>query len=215
MFKTRSNLFFAAAIIVPAILFIQFGCKHDPEVFSDVCFESEILPIFQNNCAVSGCHNQETALEDLVLDSYDNIMAQGITAGDAKNSRIYKAISRNVGIMPPGRKLSGNQIALIYSWIQGGAQNTTGCGCDTLNVKYSTTIAPIFSNHCLLCHGTDSIRNFSNYLALNSYLDSNSQKMINNINNVSGFSMMPPTGKLDACTINKITKWIHNGHLND
>lgn len=215
MFKNRCNLFFTTAIVFAAIVFTQYGCKHDPEGFSDVCFESEVLPIFQNNCAVSGCHNQETALGDLVLDSYDHIMAQGITAGDAKNSRIYKAISRNIGIMPPGRRLSGNQIALIYSWIQGGSQNTSGCGCDTLNVKYITIIAPIFSNHCLSCHVADSIGNFSNYASLKSYLDSNSVKLLNDINYASGASAMPPTGQMDACTIKKITKWIHNSYPND
>jgi mono/diheme cytochrome c family protein len=216
--KNRFFLFFVTAIILSGMMFTQYGCRHDPEVFTDVCFESEILPIFQNNCAVSGCHNQETAKEDLVLDSYDNIIAGGITAGNAKKSLIYKAITRGVEIMPPGRKLSGQQIALIYSWIQGGALNSTGCSivdCDTVNVTYNAVISPIIAANCLSCHGADTVFNFSNYASLSLYLDTNSQKLINNISYTSGYQSMPPSGQLNACVVKKIKVWITAGYLNN
>jgi mono/diheme cytochrome c family protein len=213
--KNRNYFIIATVIVVSTISFLQYGCKHDPEVFSDVCFESEILPVFQNNCTKAGCHNPEDRQSDIVLNTYENIMAAGITAGNAKKSKVYKALSGGVEPMPPKRRLTGNQIALIYSWIQGGAQNTTGCGCDTSAVTYSSTIAPIFSNYCALCHGTDSIANFSNYASLNSYLDTNTQKMINDINFATGASPMPPAAMLGGCDIKKITKWIHDGHLNN
>jgi hypothetical protein len=213
--QKRNYYFYTAIFIATAFLLIQYGCKHDPPAFTDICFESEVMPIFQNNCTASGCHNASDATSDVVLETYDQIIAAGVTAGNAKKSLIYKVLTRGVEAMPPKRKLTGNQIALIYSWIEGGAENTTGCGCDTFDVKYSETIAPILSAHCLSCHGTDSIRNFSNYAVLNSFLDSNSQKLINKINYAAGVTGMPPTGKLDACTIKKITIWINAGHLND
>jgi mono/diheme cytochrome c family protein len=150
-----------------------------------------------------------------VLDSYDHIMAAGVNAGNAKKSLIYKVLTRGVEAMPPKQKLTGNQIALIYSWIEGGAENTTGCGCDTFNVKYSTTIAPVFTTYCISCHGADSTLNFSSYPALSVYLDTSAQKLLDDINYVSGSHPMPPGTKLDSCTIKKITNWIHSGYPNN
>ena len=41
-----------------SILLLLHGCKHDP-VYTNVCFQSQVLPIFANNCTVSGCHNSK------------------------------------------------------------------------------------------------------------------------------------------------------------
>jgi hypothetical protein len=225
MSKTPNYLIFTGLFILLNILFLLSSCKHDPEVFSDICFESEILPIFQNNCTKSGCHNPDDATSDVVLNNYENIMAAGVTAGNAKKSLIYKALTRGVEPMPPDGKLTGNQIALIYSWIQGGAQNTIGCGvidsiplatCDTTNIKYSTVIAPIFNACCnsLSCHGGTEAINFTTYGGLSSFLNGDAQALLDNINYV-GEQNMPPSTKLDSCTIKKITIWIQAGYPNN
>ncbi len=220
MKRNRNVLFLGSIAILMAVTFIHFGCKHDPVVFSSVCFESEVLPIFQSNCAM--CHGSSNPKGELRLDSYDNIMAAGIKAYNAKGSKIYKAIFS--GNMPPISKprLTGKQIALIYSWIQLGAVNTTGCGivdstsgCDTTNVKYSTVIGPMITSLCLGCHGAGADADFSTWSLLNDYLTSNQQTFLDNINYAGGSNPMPPSGKLDSCSIKKLTIWIKAGHLNN
>ena len=43
-----------------------------------VCFESEVLPIFQTNCATSGCHDAASNQKGYILDSYDNLFKKEV-----------------------------------------------------------------------------------------------------------------------------------------
>ena len=54
------------------------GCTWD-KVEPDVCFESEVLPIFVTYCSTPGCHNSIDREEDYDLTSYAGIM-QGAPA---------------------------------------------------------------------------------------------------------------------------------------
>ena len=216
MKRNRTVLFLGSIAMLVAVTFIHFGCKHDPVVFSNVCFESDVLPIFQSNCSM--CHGQDKAEGDIRLDSYDNIM-KDIKAGNAKGSKIYKAISS--GSMPPSSKpkLTGKQIAVIYSWIQNGAENCSSC--DTVNVSYSSTIKGILDNKCnsLDCHGAGEGTDLSTYQLLHDYLASDNVTILTKIfqSDTNNFSAMPPkpAAKLDDCSLNQIRSWIHAGYPNN
>lgn len=223
MAENRIYIFFSATFLVLAIILMHFGCKHDP-VYPEVCFESDVLPIFQNNCTMAGCHNQVDAEEDVILTNYENIMNAGIEAGYTGRSEVYKVLLGGENPMPPDGKLSDNQILIIRSWIENGAENTTGCGisdsntagpCDTINVKYSTFIKPLFDVACVSCHSPDSGTDLSTYGALSGFLSGDAQKLLDNINYVGGSDPMPPTGKLDECTLKKIKIWIQAGYPNN
>src|SRR5574338_1681777 len=54
-----------------------------------ICFESQILPLFQSNCAKSGCHDALSAKEGFILDNYANIVRKGIQPGNASESKIF------------------------------------------------------------------------------------------------------------------------------
>src|SRR5690349_8075119 len=41
-----------------------------------LCFERDILPIFQSNCAKSGCHDAASAQDGYVFTSYQTITAK-------------------------------------------------------------------------------------------------------------------------------------------
>src|SRR5437870_8144944 len=86
-------------IIAPVIISVSFfACKHElpqpvilnppgtPPAGSHIttiscggdssyklCFQSEVLPIFQKNCATSGCHDASSHKGGYVLDTYDNL----------------------------------------------------------------------------------------------------------------------------------------------
>ena len=106
------------------------ACTHSTENLDQaqqICFDSQVLPIIQTNCAISGCHSSEKGGERLVLDSYDNI-AKEVSANSLSNSNLYQAITGTWGeLMPPSPRepLTQEQREIIAVWIQQGAKHTT------------------------------------------------------------------------------------------
>jgi hypothetical protein len=188
-------------------------------------FDSTILPIFQQNCATSGCHDANTAEKDYVLDSYANIVRKGIDAGDADGSKIYRFITETdpQKIMPPPPKapLSATQIALIKQWIDAGATQTwttgTSTGCNLTNITYSGNIKPIINANCISCHSGSNPSgglDYTTHAGLSAVATSG--QLVGAINHAAGFSPMPRgAAKLDACTIQQITKWVNDGAPNN
>jgi hypothetical protein len=106
---------------------------------ASVDFKTQIQPIFDRNCALSGCHAADTASGGMILDagkSYSNIVnvtstevapEKRVQPGDSAHSYLYEKISRvqpaSGGQMPLGSNpLPDNQIALIKTWIDQGAK---------------------------------------------------------------------------------------------
>ena len=98
-------------------------------LFSQVNYESQIQPIFNNNCVF--CH-QNGGSATLNLATYSGVMSGGwsgpaIIAGDYQNSLLYQRIIHTTGTdgsMPPNDPLSQAQIDLIAQWIEEGAGNS-------------------------------------------------------------------------------------------
>ena len=98
-------------------------------LFSQVNYESQIQPIFNNNCVF--CH-QNGGSATLNLATYSGVMSGGwsgpaIIAGDYQNSLLYQRIIQPTGTdgsMPPNDPLSQAQIDLIAQWIEEGARNS-------------------------------------------------------------------------------------------
>ena len=103
-----------------------------------VDYESEIQPIFNNNCG--NCHLGNSS-GGLNLSNYQNLMSGSddgdvIVPGDHANSELYDRITRDnsaAGDMPPGNnELSQEEIDLIALWIDEGAlpeENNDIIGC--------------------------------------------------------------------------------------
>lgn len=135
-------------LVISAILLLSISivgsCINElPDVsgMRKVCFDTEILPIFQSNCSLSGCH---TAGSELPLNSYNSIM-QAIEPGNPDNSQAYRAIIAKWGeVMPPERPISQEARTLIRIWIQQGAENIV---CDTLNLKSTEESDEIISGY--------------------------------------------------------------------
>lgn len=85
--------------------------------------------------------------------------------------------------------------------------------CDTVNVTYSSSVAPVMANHCNDCHGgtaptagirTDTYNGLSVIAA--------SGRLWGAINHEQGFSFMPKDApKLSECDLAKIRKWLDDG----
>lgn len=91
-------------------------------------------------------------------------------------------------------------------------------GCDTVNVTYSQSVAPIIQNKCFQCHSiatevsSGSGVHFEGYIAISNYLTSSEASFLGSIRHESGFSPMPKNNpKLTPCEIKKIELWIADG----
>ncbi len=202
------------------------ACVHDPYVLpvaqqtgdTGICFQKDILPIFQSNCAKSGCHDASSHEEGYTLDSYANIVKKGIVPGNPAASKIYHSITIATGedFMPQGAPpLSAASIELIRRWISGGAIDSGACDgspCDTNNYTYSGAIEPIMQSYCVGCHYSASVPggSLADYLhVMNSAVNGN---LIGDIKHLSGFNPMPQGGnKLSDCEIRQIEKWVEAG----
>ena len=135
MNRGRSFLY-AGGVIVLA--FFLSTCKDDitgeggsP---SDILFPADsvsygrhVQPLFNQTCALSGCHDAGPNQSQLVLTDYGGLMrlAGVVVPGDPDNSTLVLRIEGRVGArMPLNRNpLNANQITGIRKWISEGAIN--------------------------------------------------------------------------------------------
>ncbi|MFC2125150.1 hypothetical protein ACFLU5_10085 [Bacteroidota bacterium] len=109
-------------LIYLLFLFVIQSCYYDNEEelypdlpscdTTDVNFSMVIQPIFNTNCATSGCHIPGTGRTD--LSTYSGIKA--IVDDGRLEDRVI--IQRD---MPPSGPLSSCEIKLIEAWIENGA----------------------------------------------------------------------------------------------
>ena len=195
------------------------SCQHeqmgDPN--AAICFERDILPIFNSKCAMSGCHDAGTAAEGYDLSTYSKIVGDGIVKGKPGKSEIYEEIED--GEMPPKgyTKLSDAEKQLLYDWIADGAKNGINCAvkCDSTISGFASAIQPIMTKYCVGCH---SYPNASAQVELSGYIgvkNAINQGLLKSIDH-SGYYPMPKGGaKLSDCEINQVRNWIQRGAPND
>lgn len=209
------------------------ACKHKPEPFDEdpntqvrechpdtVYFTRDVLPILVSSCAMSGCHDQNTAMDGVRLTDYQSVMQTAdVSPGNPSGSDLYEVITEDDLDKrmppPPSNPLSTDKIQLIYKWIMQGALNLE-CGdadCNLDNVTYSQTIVPIIGTYCLNCHTQSSSSggvNLETYAGVAQV--GNNGRLYGAVSHASGFSAMPPSGgKIPDCKIQQINKWINDG----
>jgi hypothetical protein len=129
-----------AGILLVLSVFLAGGCKDENNpldgdspsniVFpsSNVSFGQQVQPLFNQACALSGCHDDGAHQSSLSLTSYDKLMYGGtfvVIRGQPEQSMLVMRIEGSVGArMPsPQRPLNQNQITGIRAWIGEGAKN--------------------------------------------------------------------------------------------
>ncbi len=188
-------------------------------------FENDVLPLLLGNCATTGCHNQTSHQEGVILTDYTSVMnTGGVKPGNPNGSKLYKVLfggdMRDDDIMPPppAPPFTTEQKNIIKNWIlQGALNNRCDEDCDTTNVTFSGSVWPIISTRCTGCHtgsgagGGVHLANYSDVVAA-----ANNGSLMGSIRHEAGYSPMPKnSGKLPDCKINTIQIWINNGMPND
>jgi hypothetical protein len=136
------SIFIRAGICLALLVFAQCGDTTNnpatpPTTNTDVSLTHDIQPIFNTNCAVSGCHNVAAAAQlnlsagkshsSLVeVNANQDATQKRVQTGDATNSYLVVKIEGRQKIgskMPHGSTLSATQIQAIKNWIDQGAKN--------------------------------------------------------------------------------------------
>lgn len=233
----RTYLLFVTLVITTIILWVS-SCRHDSLIlstFPNICFEKEVLPIFKNNCAISGCHDGSGDTY-LVLNDYVSI-SHSVVPGNPEASASYKSIIKSFGEnkMPPAGPLSLQSRTIIRLWIVQGANLTTcpdSVPPGTVPPAYvnpyacfSRDILPVLVSSCAMtgCHDATTHAEgyvFSSYSTTMKAVRAgsiSSSKLYQVITTTSGESRMPPLPKarLTQVQIDSVASWIKRGALDE
>lgn len=122
--KTYFKLFLSGGLIALAVSSCYNDNKEDiyqnnPDGnncdTSAVSYSDDISLIFQNSCALSGCHAGTAPASNLDLTDYSQ--------AKNKSTQIVNRINGEGSIMPPGGSLSDCNIEKIETWVADGAPN--------------------------------------------------------------------------------------------
>ena len=110
---------------------LSIGCRKDLErqrsvnLDAIISFSKNIQPVFNDNCAKSGCHVEWGQAPNLAPGvAYDQLLELGyVDPANPEGSLLYQKVSATVKQMPPTGNLSSIQINSIYAWIKQGAKN--------------------------------------------------------------------------------------------
>src|SRR5437764_6336755 len=126
--QTQATLFLLAGLL-PALV-VSRGTAQAPAASAAegvAFFEKQIQPILAENCFKCHSHAAKKSKGGLVLDSQGGFLKGGdsgpaVVPGEPDKSRLIQAIRQTDELkMPPGKKLSDAQIALLVRWVKMGA----------------------------------------------------------------------------------------------
>ncbi len=222
--------------IIPVIIGINLlSCKHEtvfPDNFPEICFEREVLPIFRNSCAITGCHDG-SGEDDYILTDYLGI-SHSVASGKPYESEVYKAITAKSGDdrMPPDKPLSIENRTIIRLWIEQGARltscpDTTSKPADYVNPRacFSRDILPVLVSSCAMTGCHDAVTHEEDYIfagystTLQAVRPGNPEesKLYEVITAPEGEDRMPPAplSRLTSAQIDSIAAWINYGALDE
>jgi hypothetical protein len=120
-----------AALPMLLAMALLAACRNDPvgvDAQPKICFSTQVLPVYQTNCAKSGCHGGSEGRSEggMNLSTAAGIL-KNVTPGKPFDSRIYTALTNTwEGVMPPppNQPLTLEQRTAVYLWILQGADTT-------------------------------------------------------------------------------------------
>ena len=235
-FKQLGYFSILVAILILPLFFLVNSCRHEgipADQMEQICFTEQVLPIFQNSCATSGCHDSRGEAGYTFTD-YTSIM-KAITPGNSAGSKAYQAITSTFQLMPPNNALSVSDRTIIRLWIDQGAKEIT-CGIPgtsgnntksgTLWACYNRDIQPILMSSCAVSACHDAITHkegydFSSYTKTLKAIKAGNptgSDLYHSITATPGTEhFMPPKpySALSKAAIDSIYSWIKRGGLSE
>ena len=186
----------------------------DPDT---VYFQNSILPLVVSSCATTGCHDQDSHKDGVILTDYASIIKTGeIKPGDPNDSEFFETLTDDDDDLmppPPFDPLNSEQIQLIRTWIEQGAENNSCIdGCDTTTVTFAGQIWPMMESYCTGCHSASApgggivIADITDMVSL-----AENGSLMGSIRWEAGYAKMPTNQQLSECSIKVLQKWIDDG----
>ena len=129
---TKKRIISATTIVSLAVIFLG-GCYNgttldltqDVEITGPVGFKADVIPIFEESCSISGCHNPGGVKPDLSSDKAYNSLINGgyVDVSSPETSLVYEFVSGKRTPVMPVSGVDPTIAATILAWIQQGAQN--------------------------------------------------------------------------------------------
>ncbi len=176
-----------------------------------VTYLADVEPIMRQLCVA--CHNDNLHEDGVNLDGYNRVK-QAID--DVLESMMEDEDDDD--IMPPSGRVDNAIIQTLLAWRTDGflmgeetPPDDTDSGTNDVNYTYMADILPVFEDYCIMCHGANS--------PAGGFDMSTYQKTIDQIDPILArmelqtgqAGVMPPSGQLDAATLQKIRAWIALG----
>ena len=204
---------------------------------ANVCYETEIGPIFLRSCGTTGCHDTGHGEGGYSFTDYTSVM-KAVTPFNAQKSTAYKAITGKgfVQLMPPAGALPEADRIAIRVWIDQGAANTScttpGSGAiipkvASEKVCFQRDLLPVLVSSCGITGCHDAVTRKEGYVVASYATVRNnlvvagspqSSKLYSVITaSPSSEHFMPPKPytALSTAVRDSIFNWIKNGALND
>lgn len=120
-------------VLVSSLSLLCFSCYYDelierpidipdiPDIPENVSYANEVQPIFTDYCI--SCHAGSLSPDLRPGKSYDALVPDYVIAGDPLGSTLFQSLPGIGHPMNVGFELSDEDIAIIYAWIDQGAEN--------------------------------------------------------------------------------------------
>lgn len=128
---THNNKIYGFLFILSLMLLL--GCYKDRTVIipagevitRPVSFSGDLIPIFDQSCSISGCHNTGGQSPDLTASNAYNSLTIGglINTGDPESSELYLWMTGKEATPMPVSGINKEYNALVLAWIQQGGTN--------------------------------------------------------------------------------------------
>jgi hypothetical protein len=186
----------------------------DPDT---VYFTNDILPLVVSSCGTTGCHDEDSHKDGVILTDYTSIIRTGkVKPGDPNDSEFLESLTDDGDDLmppPPYDPWSSDQVEMVRKWIVQGAQNNScSDGCDTTNVSFSGQIWPMMETYCTGCHSVSApgggivIAGYEDMVAL-----AGNGSLMGSIRYEEGYAPMPTNQMLSECNISLLQLWLDEG----
>lgn len=128
----KTKIIFLAGLAI-TIVSLLHSCYYDevlPEPVTistnqNISFSNDLIPIFQQSCALSDCHVSGAQEPDLTpAAAYNSLISNNlINVQDPASSELYQWLIGNREQPMPLSGIDPQIAALVLAWIQQGAQN--------------------------------------------------------------------------------------------
>lgn len=176
-----------------------------------ITYRADVAPILNQLCVA--CHNASLKEDGVDVSTYE--------LARFEIDEILESMMKDEDedeIMPPSGRVDNTVLQTLVYWKRDGLLegqdaplDDTGSGTSDGTYTYTDDILTIFEDHCILCHGTNSPAAGFDMSTYQKTIDQIDLILLTMERQTGQQGVMPPSGRLDEATLQKIRDWIEQG----